>query len=247
MFLSEWHEFSLAPCLAGKETWWHLASRFCWNRGRPWLLSELVSFLVGLRTCQHSGSHTWTIWTPPSKTQPSFSYCLLQTQIGLKVLHGLFCGYYTLVTKCFFNNKVPKLFFCVDYNFTIYTPIANGKENNFSREFVRGTCRINPCNDINKLRHSKVSRVMNIRKLILCSELLCICWLQFLATLHLCRYISQSFYAEFALLLDVTRCLNYQGDIFDASYTNSQACWIQSCQLSVGHTAISVILLATLK
>ena len=34
MFLSEWREFPSAPCLAGKETWWQLASRFCWNCAR---------------------------------------------------------------------------------------------------------------------------------------------------------------------------------------------------------------------
>ena len=55
MFLSEWREFPSAPCLAGKETWWQLASRFCWNSGRPWHASELVSFLVGLRIYQHPG------------------------------------------------------------------------------------------------------------------------------------------------------------------------------------------------
>jgi len=36
-----------------KRTWWQLASRCCWNRARPWYASELVSFLVGLRTYQH--------------------------------------------------------------------------------------------------------------------------------------------------------------------------------------------------
>jgi len=55
MYLSEWREFPSAPCLAGKETWWQLASRFCWNRARPWHDSELVSFLVGLRNYQHPG------------------------------------------------------------------------------------------------------------------------------------------------------------------------------------------------
>jgi len=50
MFVSEWREFPSAPCLAGKETWWQLASPFCWNRARPWHASELVSFLVWLRT-----------------------------------------------------------------------------------------------------------------------------------------------------------------------------------------------------
>jgi len=48
MFLSEWREFPSAPCLAGKKTWWQLASRCCWNRARPWHSSELVPFLVGL-------------------------------------------------------------------------------------------------------------------------------------------------------------------------------------------------------
>jgi len=31
MFLSEWREFPLVPCLAGKKIWWQLASRCCWN------------------------------------------------------------------------------------------------------------------------------------------------------------------------------------------------------------------------
>ena len=56
IFLSEWREFPSAPCLAGRTTWWQLASRFCWNRDRPWHASELVSFLVGLMTYQHSGT-----------------------------------------------------------------------------------------------------------------------------------------------------------------------------------------------
>jgi len=55
MFVSEWREFPSAPCRARKETWWQLASRFCWNRARLWHASELVSFLVGLRTYQHPG------------------------------------------------------------------------------------------------------------------------------------------------------------------------------------------------
>jgi len=48
-------EYPSAPCLAGKKTKWQLASRCCWNRARPWHSSELVSFLVGLRTYQHPG------------------------------------------------------------------------------------------------------------------------------------------------------------------------------------------------
>ena len=49
MFLSEWREFPLTPCLVGKETWWELVSWFCWNRVRPWHISKLVSFLVELK------------------------------------------------------------------------------------------------------------------------------------------------------------------------------------------------------
>jgi len=55
MFLSEWHEFPSVPCLAGKKTWWQLASQCCWNRARPWHASKLVSFLIRLRTYQHPG------------------------------------------------------------------------------------------------------------------------------------------------------------------------------------------------
>ena len=36
-----------------KITRWQLAPRCCWNCARPWHSSELVSFLVGLRTYQH--------------------------------------------------------------------------------------------------------------------------------------------------------------------------------------------------
>ena len=57
MFISKWREFLSAPCFAGKTTWWQLASGCCWNRARSWHASELVSFLVGLRTYQHSGNY----------------------------------------------------------------------------------------------------------------------------------------------------------------------------------------------
>jgi len=54
------------------------------------------------------------------------------------------------------NISSPKmLFFCADYIFTTYAPLADEKENNFNRKFVGGTCRIYPCNDTNKL-HNKI-------------------------------------------------------------------------------------------
>ena len=57
MFLSEWREFPSAPCLeGGKKTRWQLASRCCWNHARPWHASELVFFLVELKTYQHHGN-----------------------------------------------------------------------------------------------------------------------------------------------------------------------------------------------
>jgi hypothetical protein len=32
MFMSEWHEFPLVPCLAGRgKTWWQLMYQYCWN------------------------------------------------------------------------------------------------------------------------------------------------------------------------------------------------------------------------
>jgi len=50
-----WISFGALPCRK-KKTWWQLASPCCWNRTRPWHVSELVSFLVGLRTYQHPGT-----------------------------------------------------------------------------------------------------------------------------------------------------------------------------------------------
>ena len=47
-----WISFGALPCR--KKNWWQLAS-WCWNRARPWHSSELVSFLVGLRTYPHPG------------------------------------------------------------------------------------------------------------------------------------------------------------------------------------------------
>jgi len=64
MFLSKWREFPSAPCLVGKETLWQLSTRYCWYRARPWHASELVSFLVGLRTYQRPGICTYVfIWS----------------------------------------------------------------------------------------------------------------------------------------------------------------------------------------
>ena len=63
MFLSELRVFPSAPCLARKKKPWQLASRCCWNRARPWHASDLVSFLVGLRTDQHPGNSCFLVST----------------------------------------------------------------------------------------------------------------------------------------------------------------------------------------
>jgi len=48
-----WISFGALPCR--EKSGWQLASRCCWNCTRPWHASELVSFLVGLRTYQYPG------------------------------------------------------------------------------------------------------------------------------------------------------------------------------------------------
>ena len=48
-----WISFGALPCRKKKKTWWQLESRCCWNRARPWLSTERVSFLVGLRSYRH--------------------------------------------------------------------------------------------------------------------------------------------------------------------------------------------------
>jgi len=58
IFLSEWRKFPSATFRAGKKkSWWQLASRYCSNCLGPLYSSQLVSFLVGLRTYQHSGTN----------------------------------------------------------------------------------------------------------------------------------------------------------------------------------------------
>jgi len=47
-----WISIGALPCRKRKPRW-QLASRCCWNCARPWHGSELLSFLVGLRTYQH--------------------------------------------------------------------------------------------------------------------------------------------------------------------------------------------------
>ena len=56
MFLPEWREFLLAPCLAEKKkTWWQLASRCCWNLAR-----RQTFFLSASVTRKDLQFGTWT-------------------------------------------------------------------------------------------------------------------------------------------------------------------------------------------
>ena len=48
-----WISFGTLPYR--KKTLWQLVSQCCWNRACPWHASELVSFLVGLRSYQNPG------------------------------------------------------------------------------------------------------------------------------------------------------------------------------------------------
>jgi len=83
MFLSERREFPSAPCLAGKETWSQLASRFCWSRSRPWHASEIVSFLVGLKTYQHHGINV---------NSGAFAYCCRGEAIIIECVGVCLCS-----------------------------------------------------------------------------------------------------------------------------------------------------------
>jgi len=57
MFVSQWREFPSAPCLARKKKLDDSSRPHVVEIARvPWRASELVSFLVGLRTYQHPGS-----------------------------------------------------------------------------------------------------------------------------------------------------------------------------------------------
>jgi len=80
-----WISFGALTCRK-KKTWWHLASRCCWNRARPWHASELVSFLVGLRTYQHLGSAV------SSETRQHFPLYQVQCRALIHAfLYGVLC------------------------------------------------------------------------------------------------------------------------------------------------------------
>jgi len=60
MFLSEWREFPLAPCLAGKKTWWQLVSQCCWNCAR-----RLTCFLsASVTLCNKERLEIWHMNRP---------------------------------------------------------------------------------------------------------------------------------------------------------------------------------------
>ena len=78
----EWISFDALPCKKKNETWWQLASRCCWNRARPWHASELVCFVVGLRTSQHSGTcrHAISVSADTNNGHEVISYSVMWNQ-----------------------------------------------------------------------------------------------------------------------------------------------------------------------
>ena len=89
-----WISFGSLPCR--KKTWWQLTPRCCWNHVRPWHASELVSFLVGLRTYQQPGilgyyskQASVTSFPPLSRTlvtdYHNIWYCII---VSVETLHN---------------------------------------------------------------------------------------------------------------------------------------------------------------
>jgi len=95
-----WISFDALPCR--KNSWWQLVSRCCWNRARPWYASELVSFLVGLRTYQYPGN---LYIIPPSTCLGQKNLLKWNNYCGL--FQCLLIPYRRLVTICntCCNNK----------------------------------------------------------------------------------------------------------------------------------------------
>ena len=114
MFPSEWREFPSAPCLAGKTTWWQLASRCCWNRARPWRASELVPFLVGLRIYHHSSILYWILYA----TKIMISYGIRLKAHRLTPCKWTKLPYFSIDNAHLMYNAHPKLFrhsfWCID-------------------------------------------------------------------------------------------------------------------------------------
>jgi len=94
-FIHRGAEKSLVLALQEKKSWWQLACPCCWNRARPWHTSELVSFLVGLRTYQHPGistNHWKNNWDASTENSaPSFRWqppcCVRTQQLVTKPIH----------------------------------------------------------------------------------------------------------------------------------------------------------------
>lgn len=122
----------------------------------------------------------WTICTPPALPYKTFLFKLLTPNLNRTGSAWSFPWLLRTCHRMFLRQKGAKkiLFFCAEDIFMTYAPLADRKEN-FSREFIRGTCRVYPCNDTNKLHHGGASRFMNIWKWLLCFELFYTCWPQF--------------------------------------------------------------------
>jgi len=93
--------FGALPCRK-KKTWWQLASRCCWNRACPWLGSEFVSFLVGLRTYRHPCPISYILTT--SRRELSLSFFFLQGKAP-KEIHAIL----TETLACFLPVRAKDL------------------------------------------------------------------------------------------------------------------------------------------
>ena len=77
-----WISFDALP-YREKKTWWKLASPCCWNRARPWYDSELVSFLVRLRTYQYSGIYHVLVYSSAAQfPTESFAFMAVHNMQG---------------------------------------------------------------------------------------------------------------------------------------------------------------------
>ena len=90
----------------GEKTWWQLESQCFWNCVRPWHASDLVSFLVGLKTYQHLGRLWNHVHTNCNEIFPSF---LLAMHLCLKKEH---CMYFNTILF-FFVPLYPFKYFYI--------------------------------------------------------------------------------------------------------------------------------------
>ena len=91
-----WISFSALPCRKKKR--WQLTSQCYWKRMCPWHSSELVCFLVGLRTYQHPGTFP-RLSTTRYKGRVPIQLLNCPTIMSVRLMQLLFVGY-TITEVC---------------------------------------------------------------------------------------------------------------------------------------------------